>query len=46
MTTDETNRTVNIEPFNTFYKDYADAIDWTYKLDRSKEATINGLKAI
>ena len=37
MTTDETTRTVNIEPFNTFYKDYADAIDWTYKLDRSKQ---------
>ncbi len=37
MTTDETTKTVNIEPFNTFYKDYADAIDWTYKLDRSKQ---------
>ena len=37
MTTDETTRTVNIEPFNTFYKDYADAIDWTYKLDRSRQ---------
>lgn len=37
MTTDETTKTVNIEPFNTFYKDYADAIDWTYKLDRSKK---------
>ena len=39
MTTNETTKTVNIEPFNTFYKDYADAIDWTYKLDRSKEIT-------
>ena len=37
MTTDETTKIVNIEPFNTFYKDYADAIDWTYKLDRSKQ---------
>jgi hypothetical protein len=37
MTTDETTKTVNIEPFNTFYKDYADAIDWTYKLDRSRQ---------
>ena len=37
MTTNETTKTVNIEPFNTFYKDYADAIDWTYKLDRSRQ---------
>ena len=45
MTTDETTRTVNIEPFNTFYKDYADAIDWTYKLDRSKEADDKWIKS-
>lgn len=37
MTTDESTRTVNIEPYDDFYKPYANAIDWTYKLDRSKE---------
>jgi len=45
MTTDETTRTVNIEPFNTFYKDYADAIDWTYKLDRSKQIDDKWIKS-
>jgi len=37
ITTDETARVVSIEPFDTFYKDYAHAIDWTYKLDRIKQ---------
>ena len=37
MTTDEVTRVVTLEPFDTFYKDYAEAIDWTYKLDRSKQ---------
>ena len=45
MTTDETNKTVSIEPFNTFYKDYADAIDWTYKLDRSKQIEDKWIKS-
>ena len=45
MTTDETTKTVNIEPFNTFYKDYADAIDWTYKLDRSKQIEDKWIKS-
>ena len=45
MTTDETTRTVNIEPFNTFYKDYSDAIDWTYKLDRSKQIEDKWIKS-
>jgi len=35
MTTNESTRTVNIEPFNSFYKPYSEAIDWSYKLDRS-----------
>lgn len=39
MTTDSNKKTVFIEPFDTFYKDYAEAIDWSYKLDRSKEIT-------
>ncbi len=37
ITTDEGTKTVNIEPFNSFYKPFSSAIDWTYKLDRSKE---------
>ena len=45
MTTNEVAKVVNIEPFHTFYKDYAEAIDWTYRLDRSKQM-ISGLKAI
>ncbi len=45
MTTDESTRTVNIEPFDTFYKDYADAIDWTYKLDRSKQIEDKWIKS-
>ena len=44
MTTDSNKKTVFIEPFDTFYKDYAEAIDWTYKLDRSKEATDKWIK--
>ena len=41
MTTDESKRTINIEPYDTFYRPYADAIDWTYKLDRSSETKDN-----
>ena len=37
MTTNEATKVVTIEPFNAFYKDYGEAIDWTYKLDRSKK---------
>ena len=37
MTTDESTRTVSIEPFDSFYKPYGDAIDWTYKLDRGNQ---------
>ena len=39
MSTDESTKTVLIEPFNTFYKPYGEAIDWTYKLDRSSEVS-------
>ena len=35
MTTDESTRTVNIEPFDSFYRPYSEAIDWTQKLNRS-----------
>jgi len=37
MTTNEASKIIYIEPFNDFYKPLKDAIDWTYKLDRSKE---------
>lgn len=45
MTTDEVKKQVVIEPFNDFYLPYKDAIDWTYKLDRSKETTDKWLEA-
>ena len=45
MTTDESTKTVNIEPFDSFYKPYSDAIDWTYKLDRSSETSDKWLES-
>ena len=45
MTTDESTRTVNIEPYDTFYKPYGAAIDWTYKLDRSSIVTDKWLES-
>ena len=39
MTTDEITKTVYIEPFDSFYKPYKDAIDWTSKLSRADETT-------
>lgn len=45
MTTDESTKTVNIEPFNSFYKPFGSAIDWTYKLDRSKEISDKWLES-
>jgi len=45
MTTDQTTKTINIEPFNTFYQPYGSAIDWTYKLDRSREVNDKFLKS-
>ena len=44
MSTNETNKTINIEPYNDFYEPYGSAIDWTYKLDRSKETNDKWLK--
>mgnify|MGYP005993058069 FL=1 len=37
LTTEESSKTVYIEPFDTFYKPLAEAVDWTYKVDRSKD---------
>ena len=45
ISTDESARVVNIEPFDSFYKDYAHAIDWTYKLDRSKQIEDKWIKS-
>tara|TARA_R100000781_G_scaffold2475_4_gene4016 strand:+ start:128 stop:3238 length:3111 start_codon:yes stop_codon:yes gene_type:complete len=36
MTTDESSRTVFIEPFDSFYRGFGEALNWTYKLDRSQ----------
>jgi hypothetical protein len=44
MTTNELSKIVYIEPFNDFYKPLKDAIDWTYKLDRSKEISDKWIK--
>mgnify|MGYP003636463126 CR=1 FL=1 len=45
MTTDESTKTINIEPFDSFYKPYGDAVDWTYKLDRSSETNDKWLES-
>tara|TARA_R100001443_G_scaffold38135_2_gene51664 strand:+ start:5309 stop:8443 length:3135 start_codon:yes stop_codon:yes gene_type:complete len=37
MTTDEETKQIYIEPFDSFYKPFSQARDWTQKLDRSKE---------
>tara|TARA_R110002110_G_scaffold16101_1_gene70572 strand:- start:772 stop:3384 length:2613 start_codon:yes stop_codon:yes gene_type:complete len=39
MTTDGYMKTINIEPFDSFYKPYSEAVDWTYKLDRNNETS-------
>tara|TARA_R100001440_G_C2521404_1_gene118923 strand:- start:1599 stop:4304 length:2706 start_codon:yes stop_codon:yes gene_type:complete len=36
-TTDEISKVVYIEPFDSFYKSYYEAIDWSDKLDLSQE---------
>ena len=45
MTTDESTKTVNIEPFDSFYRLEGDAVDWTYKLDRSSETSDKWLES-
>lgn len=37
FSTDEISKIVYIEPFDTFYKSFYDAIDWTDKVDLSQE---------
>jgi hypothetical protein len=39
MTTDESTKTIYIEPFDNFYKPYGDAVDWTAKVNRANEIT-------
>ncbi len=45
MTTDVNTKSVNIEPFNDFYSDKNEAIDWSDKLDLSKEQEDKFVKA-
>lgn len=45
LTTDEVAKKIYIEPFNDFYKTYGEAIDWTQKLDRSKEIKDSWIKS-
>ena len=44
ISTDEAKKSVKFEPFDSFYKPLGEAIDWTYKLDRSKESEDKFLK--
>ena len=44
ISTDQLNKVVTIEPFNDFYKNYGEALDWTAKLDRSKQINDNFIK--
>ena len=37
FSTDESAKVVYVEPFDSFYKPLAEAVDWTYKVDRSKD---------
>ena len=36
-TTNEDSKVISIEPFNDFYKSLSEAIDWSYKVDRSQD---------
>ena len=45
MTTDVNSKTVFIEPFNDFYSDKNEAIDWSDKLDLSKQQEDKFVKA-
>ena len=44
MTTDESLKSITIEPYNEFYKPYSEAIDWTYKLHRNNEISDKWIK--
>ncbi len=44
LSTDSNSKQVILEPFNDFYKTFKDAVDWTEKLDRSREITDKFLK--
>lgn len=35
--TDEKSKVITMEPFNEFYKDLGFAVDWTHKIDRSRD---------
>ena len=44
ISTNQTEKVVTIEPFDDFYEPYKDAIDWTSKLDRSKQTNDKWVK--
>jgi len=45
MTTDESTKSVKIEPFNDFYLPLGDAIDWSSNLAREKAITTKWIKS-
>ena len=45
MTTNEATKVINIEPADSFYESYGSAVDWTYRLDRSRETKDKFLKS-
>ena len=45
FTTDEDSKTVYVEPFDTFYKPLAESLDWTHKVDLSKDYSDNWIKS-
>lgn len=45
FTTDEDSKTVYVEPFDTFYKPLAESLDWTNKVDLSKDYSDNWIKS-
>ena len=45
FSTDESAKVLYIEPFDTFYKPLAESVDWTYKVDRSKDYVDTWIKS-
>lgn len=45
FSTDESAKVLYVEPFDTFYKPLAEAVDWTYKVDRSKDYVDTWIKS-
>ena len=45
FSTDESAKVLYVEPFDTFYKPLAESVDWTYKVDRSKDYVDTWIKS-